>query len=222
MLLHLLRLHFDNFTACSYIRKQGGTRSSLLSSEACLMWQEALSKGVHILTPHWLSTKDNVEADFLSRNKLIQWEFFLCKDWFDYIINAFQVRPTLDAFASQKTARLPRYMSWFPDSKAVAQDALLNPWDEVTYLFPPVPLLSKVLKLVREQGIEAVLIIPKWPTALWWPVVVEMLVSPPLPLPHFRSILKAVEDSKVQPYLDPLVATHISGKALKPALRIQD
>lgn len=124
----------------------------------------------------------------------------------------FQVCPTLDAFASQDTARLPRYMSWFPDQNAVAQDALLHPWDEMTYLFPPVPMLSKVLKLVREQSIEAVLICPQWPSALWWPVVVGMLVAPPLPLPHFRSILTPVKERKLHPYLDPLVAVHISGR----------
>ena len=143
------------------------------------MWQECLDKDIEILTPHWLSTKDNVEADFLTRNKLIQWEFYLRRDTFDYVLNVFQVCPTLDAFASQDTARLPRYMSWFPDQNAVAQDALLHPWDEMTYVFPPVPMLSKVLKLVREQSIEAVLICPQWPSALWWPVLVGMLVAAP-------------------------------------------
>ena len=72
-----VRLHIDNITACSYIRKQGGTRSTVLSSEACLLWKEALSRDIVPLTPHWLSTKDNLEADFLSRNKLSQWEFFI-------------------------------------------------------------------------------------------------------------------------------------------------
>ena len=184
------------------------------------MWQECLDKDIEILTPHWLSTKDNMEADFLTRNKLIQWEFYLHQDTFDYVLNVFQVCPTLDAFASQDTARLPRYMSWFPDQNAVAQDALLHPWDEMTYLFPPVPMLSKVLKLVREQSIEAVSICPQWPSALWWPVVVGMLVAPPLPLPHFRSILTSVKERKVQPYLDPLVAVHISGRISKSVMEI--
>ena len=207
-----VRLHIDNITACSYIRKQGGTRSTVLSSEACLLWKEALSRDIVPLTPHWLSTKDNLEADFLSRNKLSQWEFFIDQYWFNYILQMLQVQPTLDAFASRETARLTRYMSWYPDSQAVAQDALLNPWDDMTYLFPPIPLLPKVLKLVRDQEISAVLVCPQWPSALWWPTVVEMMVGPPILLPHFKKILRMVGEGHLQPYLEPLVAVHISAK----------
>ena len=40
----LVRLHIDSRTAASYIRRQGGTKSSLLSAEACQLWREAVSK----------------------------------------------------------------------------------------------------------------------------------------------------------------------------------
>ena len=50
-----VRLHMDNMTACAYVRKQGGTKSSLLSQEACLLWDQSVSKNIEILTPHWLS-----------------------------------------------------------------------------------------------------------------------------------------------------------------------
>ena len=67
-----VRLHIDNRAACSYIRRQGGTKSSILSTEACSLWQEAFKKNITILTPHWLSSKDNASPDFLSRNDLDQ------------------------------------------------------------------------------------------------------------------------------------------------------
>ena len=216
-----VRLHIDNITACSYIRKQGGTRSSNLSDEACLLWEEALARNILILTPHWLSSKDNIEADFLSRNKLNQWEFYIRPSLFEYILRELQVYPTLDAFASRSTTQLERYMSWFPDSQAVAQDALLHQWDEITYLFPPVPLMLKVLRLVREQGISAVLVCPQWPTALWWPSVVEMMVGAPLPLPYYKEALVMVGKGNLQPFLDPLVAVHISAKILPQAIDAQ-
>ena len=212
-----VRLHMDSMTACAYVRKQGGTKSTSLSQEACSLWQKALSRNIEILAPHWLSTKDNVEADFLSRNSLTHWELFLEQDLFNYILGHFQVQPTLDAFASRETYKIDRYMSWYPDNKAVAQDALLHPWDSLTYLFPPVPLLLKVLKLVREQGIAAILICPQWPTSLWWALVMEMMVVPPLPLPHYKEAVKAVGGGQVHPYLDPLVAVHISGGVLMSA-----
>ena len=214
-----VRLHMDNKTACAYVRKQGGTKSSVLSQEACLLWDQAVYNKIEILTPHWLSTNDNIEADFLSRYSVSQWDIFLDKDIFAYVLGFFQVQPTLDAFASRETHQLDRYMTWYPDSNAVAQDALLHQWDSVTYLFPPVPLLLKVLRLVREQRISAILVCPQWPTALWWSMVVEMLVVPPLPLPHYRQSLKVVGEDQVLPYLDPLVAVYISAEALVPATR---
>ena len=216
-----VRLHIDNTTACSYIRKQGGTRSSSLSAEACLLWKEALARNISQLTPHWLSSKDNVEADFLSRNKLNQWEFYLRPNLFAYILRELQVFPTLDAFASRNTTQLERYMSWFPDSQAVAQDALLHQWDETTYLFPPVPLIPKVLRLVREQEISAVLVCPQWPTAIWWPFIVEMMVGAPLPLPYYKEALVMVGEGILQPFLDPLVVVHLSAVILPQVIDAQ-
>ena len=210
-----VRLHLDNITACSYIKKQGGTRNYRLSREACLLWKESLERGVSLLDPQWLSTKDNVEADFLSRNDIHYWEIVLEKSVFRMILETFQVQPTLDAFASKETAQLSRYMSWFKDDHALAMDAFLHDWDPVTYLFPPVPLIMKVLQKVRSQGIHAVLVCPQWPTALWWPMVVEMLVDPPIPLPHYKEALKMMSQGVKLPYMEPLVAVHISGLRMK-------
>ena len=173
-----------------------------------------MSRNVTILAPHWLSTKDNVEADFLSRNSLSQWDFVLDKVLFDMILESFQLHPTLDAFASKETHQLPRYMSWYQDQDAVARDALLHQWDRVTYLFPPVPLLLKVLQQIQEQKIRAILLCPQWPTAMWWPLLVEMLVEPPLPLPHYRQALHMVGEGQALPYLDPLKAVHLLARNL--------
>ena len=217
-----VRLHIDNVAACAYIRRQGGTKSSILSTEACSLWQEAFKKNITILTPHWLSSKDNASADFLSRNDLDQWEFGLSAKVFGWVLETFSLKPTLDAFASAESARLPRYMTWFPDSNAVAQDALLNDWDPISYLFPPVPLILKVLNRVKEQQIRAILICPWWPTAVWWTLVEEMLVVPPLRLPHFKEILLKAKGAPVLPYLEPLVAVHILGSSSPSPTPIQD
>ena len=206
-----VRLHLDSTTACSYIRRQGGTRSLSLSKEACLLWEQAVSNNITLLTPHWLSSKDNAEADFLARNRLSQWEFRLRQDLFLQILETFQIWPTLDAFASKATTKMPRYMTWYPDQGAVARDALLQEWDPVTYLFPPVPLMLKVLQRVRDQGIRAVLVCPHWPTSIWWPLVLDMMVEPLLPLPYYQQALETLDGERIQPYMEPLVAIHLSG-----------
>ena len=103
-------------------------------------------------------------------------------------------------------------MSWERDPLAIGQDALIHSWDPVSYLFPPVPLLPKVVRIIKDQRIRAVLVCPQWPSALWWSLVAEMMVEPPMVLPYYKNILKTLDGSPVRPYLDPLVALHISGK----------
>ena len=80
-------------------------------------------------------------------------------------------------------------MSWHEDSLTVAQDAMMNSWDEVTYLFPPVPLLLRVLQKLRREAISAIVVCPHCPSAIWWPLLQELLVQPPFQLPHYRSAL---------------------------------
>ena len=124
-------------------------------------------------------------------------------------MDTFGLSPTLDAFASHQTAHLPRYMALHADKRSVGRDAMLQPWDAVTYLFPPTPLLSRVIQRIKAQSIRAILICPRWPSALWWALVLELLVEPPLPLPHYLEALHPVVDGNQVPYLDPLVALHV-------------
>ena len=201
-----VRLHVDSRTAASYIRKQGGTKSLVLTQESLLLWKESINQKVTILTPHWLSTTDNVMVDFLSRNMMGQWELTLARSTFLTVLATFQISPTLDVFASRETAQLPKYMSWYPDNQAVARDAMINTWDKESYLFPPVPLIMKSLQRIREQKITAVMIIPKWPSALWWPMVQELMMGQPLTLPHYTECLEMVDKNMDLPYLHPLIA----------------
>ena len=140
--------------------------------------------------------------------------FMLDRRVFRSILDHFSLQPTLDAFACRYSAQLPRYMSWHRDQQAVAQDALLSPWDPVTYLFPPVPLLPKVVRKIRDQRIRAILVCPQWPTALWWGLLLDMMVEPPMLLPQYKSILETQDNTPVVPYLDPLVALHVTGRNL--------
>ena len=209
-----VRLYIDNKTAAAYIRCQGGTKCNTLSQEALLLWEQAVSEDITLLMPHWIPTEENIAADFLSRHDMDLWEFMLDRETFSAILNHFRLQPTLDAFASQSMAQLSRYMSWERDPQAVAQDALIHPWDPVSYLFPPVPLLPRVIKRVEDQRIRAILICPQWPLALWWTSMKRMMVEPPLKLPFYKECVRTLDNSPVRPYLNPLVALHISGKSL--------
>ena len=207
-----VRLYLDSKVACCYVRKQGGTRSDLLSWEACQLWEEMEERKVVLLTPHWISSKENVGADFLTRHRLDVWEVMLDPLLFQVILKHFGIQPTLDAFASRETRQLPRYMSWEQDQESVGRDAMMCPWDKVTYIFPPLPLLPKVLNKIKRERILAILICPHWPSSMWWGLLQEMLVENPLPLPPYRTSTRMLDGTLVRVYLDPLQALLVSGR----------
>ena len=66
----ICRLHIDNKVAVAYITKQGGTKSSALNWEAFKLWGIVQQKGATLITPHWISTKENSVADFLTRHNI--------------------------------------------------------------------------------------------------------------------------------------------------------
>ena len=212
----VVQLHLDNMTAIAFIRKLGGTRSRLLCKESLLLWRQAIRRNITILPPQWISTEENTEADFLSRHKLLRWDFKLAPSEFRRICRRLQVRPTLDAFASRGSHQIPRYMTWEEDHRAVAINALDYYWDPVTWLFPPVPLLPLVLERVQEQQIEAILICPGWKGAMWWPQLVELRTeTAPVRLPAAADCLKLPKGSTEElPRLDPLYAFLIRGKTV--------
>ena len=78
----IVRFHLDNIMAIAYIRKLGGTHSSILSAESRKLWLYAIQRNITILPPHWLSSEDNVEANFLSRHNMQRWDFKLVSSEF--------------------------------------------------------------------------------------------------------------------------------------------
>ena len=119
---------------------------------------------------------------------------------------------SLDAFVTSRSNLLPRYMTWERDKSVVGQNCLNYLWDPVTWLFPPVPLISAVLREVEEQQIEAIIICPGWERALWWHHLSKMLVQPIWWLPASRLCLSYPDSTKVVEFsMDPLVAAHIRG-----------
>ena len=180
----------DNSTVISYINKQGGTRSPTLLRLAVdlLLWLESQSiivRARHI--PGCL----NVIADHLSRpNQPIPTEWSLHPEIVSHIFRVWGT-PEVDMFATLSNSHLPRFMSPVPEPRALAVDALSQDWQgRSMYMFPPFPLLSKVMQKLRStQVAEVILVAPWWPSQSWFPHLLRLCVEHPLVLPYRRDLL---------------------------------
>ena len=111
--------------------------------------------------------------------------------------------PKVDMFATVSNSHLPRFMSPIPEPRALGVDALSQDWQgRSMYMFPPFPLLNKVIQKLRStQVAEVVLITPWWPSQSWFPHLLRLCVEHPLAFPYRRDLLsqqdqKYVSDGK--------------------------
>ena len=57
-------------------------------------------------------------------------------------------------------------------------DAFLTDWGkQFSYIFPPFCLLGKVTSKICREKAHCIVIIPKWTTQYWYPVIMEMAIS---------------------------------------------
>ena len=172
----------DNQTVACYILHQGGTRSALLSrrAEQLLLW---CSCRHIVLSARRIPGKINIVADALSRpHMVLQTEWTLTHHALTQVWQCWS-KPHLDLFATRFSRRLPLYVSPVPDPDAWAVDALALSWVGLwAYAFPPLPLLSKVIRKARLDRPRLILIAPYWPAQPWFPELLELADGPPLTL----------------------------------------
>ena len=187
---HQVMIATDNSTIVSYINKQGGTRSPTLLrlTVDLFLWLEAqniIVRARHI--PGCL----NVIAGHLSRlNKPILTEWSLHPEIVKRIFRLWGT-PEVNMFATVSNSHLPWFMSPIPEPRALAVDALSQDWQgRSVYMFPPFPLLNKVIQKLRStQAAKVVLIAPWWPSQSWFPHLLRLAWPfPGLSLPSGSSV----------------------------------
>ncbi|XP_044151545.1 nuclear pore complex protein Nup155 [Bufo gargarizans] len=184
-----IQIQTDNSTAVAYLNHQGGTRSVMALREASqiLRWAE---DHVPVLSAVHIPGVDNWAADFLSRQLVDPGEWSLHPEVFHQLCLRWGA-PDVDLFASRLNHRLPRYVARSRDPQALAVDALVLPWSQfdLLYLFPPIPLLPRVLKRLKAARVPAILVAPDWPRRAWYADLVFLLADVPWRLPLRRDLL---------------------------------
>ena len=161
--------------------------TSMVSRSPQLMHE--LRKLWYVLDAHdidlralYIRSAANVIADRASR-LAVSGDYALTRTRFEALQAAWG-ECTVDAFASPATALLPRYWAAGAIAGAEAVDAFSQEWrGEQVWAHPPPGLLLQLVQLLEETGASAHVCAPHWPSAAWYPLLLELssehVVLPP-------------------------------------------
>ena len=182
----------DNTTVDSYINKQGGTRSHTFSRLVVELFMWLQAQNIVVRARH-IPGCLNVIADHLSRpNQPIPTEWSLHPEIVSRIFGVWGT-PVVDMFATVFNACLPQFMSPIPEPRALVVDALSQDWQgRSMYMFPPFPLLNKVIQKLRSTQEAEVILVAK---TVMVSTPTSSLCGPPtvLPLPLRSSVTPGSE-----------------------------
>jgi hypothetical protein len=201
----------DNTAALAYIKKEGGTCSLTLLKAASEILTKAHQRGLRFL-PIYIPSEENILADAASRFLDIP-DWHLCPKVFRIICNRWGL-PEIDLFATRRSCQLKRFFSWSVEDLPEAIDALCQKWDfDLAFLFPPIPLIKKVVKKLESSRGTFILITPLWPAQTWLASLLALDVEEVRRLPFSSSLIVDLKTDLPPPILPTLhlVAWKISG-----------
>jgi hypothetical protein len=138
----------------------------------------ASKKGIFVQCQHIPGVR-NRRADWLSRN-VDPKNYRLEPEMFQNMCHHFKIWPMTDLFANRRNKQCPMYCSWRVDPKSLG-NAFAIPWNRgVFWMNPPWDIILKALLKAKEDRTHALICLPVWKTAIWWPLLQSLLSEPPV------------------------------------------
>lgn len=193
----------------------GGVQYKTLHNITKSIWQWCERKNIWIFASY-INTKDNIIADRESRVLPLETEWEINKQDFERIKTKFG-RFQIDLFATNINSKCSKFVSWFKDPEAVAVDAFTISWRNLYfYAFPPFALVLRVIRKIIDDRAEGVLLVPYWPTQVWYPLFLDLLIEKPLFLgPHVNLLTCPFRRTHPLSKSLILVAGKLSGELFK-------
>ncbi|KAA6364433.1 MAG: hypothetical protein EZS28_040041, partial [Streblomastix strix] len=102
-------------------------------------------------------------------------DYYLKEEILHEVLVMLKIRPSINTFSNRRNRKFRRFVSLSQDKWAVAQDCLSISWQlEVPYLHPPIPLIQQTLNKLIKEKIQALMILPYWPSQPWWSVLLKI------------------------------------------------
>ena len=87
--------------------------------------------------------------------------------------------------------RTVRQFQYGPDPEAYAVDAFTFSWSDITfYAFPPFSIIPQVLQKIVADRATGLLVVPNWPSSIWFSQFNRLLISDRIVIPSSREILR--------------------------------
>ena len=181
-------MRIDNTTAISYVNRMGGIKYQRLNAITREIWQWCELRNILIFASY-ISSKNNVEADFESRKLEPETEYALSDVAFSKIIEFFGM-PEVDLFACCSNKKCTRDFSWKGDPGSEAIDAFTVSWEKMYfYAFPPFSIILKMLRKIKRYKAQGIVVVPSWPAQPWYPLFCRMLRNDSIKLKPNKNLL---------------------------------
>ena len=74
-----------------------------------------------------------------------------------------------------------------PDPGVIAINAFRMSWKPyLSYVFRPFCLISRILQKIQKEKATVIAVVPHWPTQIWWPQMIGLLIRHPMIYPTER------------------------------------
>ena len=179
----------ENSTTVAYVNAMGGTKSPNCNQIAYGIWDWCVNNNSW-LTATNIAGVENIEADKESRLFNDRTEWTLKREIFAQIITRCGT-PEIDLFAFKLNTQLPKFVSWKPDPASCFVDAFTVSWNSL-YInaFSPFCQIHRCLQMILEEQVpQGIVILTLWPTQVWWPQLLKMLIAIPFVLPKQEDML---------------------------------
>jgi hypothetical protein len=192
----------DNTAALAHIRKEGGLKGRHLLREAERILILLDSRQLRII-PAFILSEENLQADAASRFQLVP-DWHLDPQVF-LRISSLWGTPQIDLFALRQSAQTVRFMSWRAADSPEAINALSMRWSfDLAFLFPPIPLLKRVVrKLEVSRGIYF-LVTPYWEAQTWFASIQSLPIQEVRCLPFHDALVVNLTTGDPPPSLERL------------------
>ena len=186
-----------------------------------IIWEWAEKKGIRSAASHILGEK-NTEAGRESRKLFVDLEWMLCSKSLSKAVVLLNYAANVDLLPSNANHQFHTCYSCKPYPEAPGVDSLTADWNSLRfYVFPPFSIIwRKVLKKIKVEDAEDILVAPFWLNQPRFPLIFKMLTDAPILLISRKNLLHLPQHPQTLHLIwrkVDLLACHLAGSSQKTA-----